>query len=81
MERRDRSAKVRTTERVAELVGFEYEFVKFKYGGYFSLFQMEQIANKITHLQRELETERREKTEEETEEKIEEKTEEKIEEV
>jgi len=58
MERRERSAKVRTTERIAKLVGFDYDFYKFKYGGYFSGYQMEQVAIKLEKLQEELDIER-----------------------
>ena len=49
MERIQRSAKLRYTERIAELCGFDN--AKGKYGGWFTVYQLEQIVRKVEGLQ------------------------------
>ena len=39
-----RSARLRATERVAELAGVEYDIKRYPYGGFFDTFQLEKIA-------------------------------------
>jgi len=48
-----RSARLRHTLRIAEIVGFEYDHKKqgFAYGGFFSLEQLEKIIQKFDQME------------------------------
>ena len=41
------SARLRTTEKVARLAGFEYDVSRYPYGGFLDTFQLEIIVEKL----------------------------------
>ena len=41
------SARLRATEKIAQLCGFEYDLKQYPYGGFFSTFELEQIIKKL----------------------------------
>lgn len=48
--REEHSAKLRFTERIAELCAFPYQNDSHKYGGFFTSYQLETIARTIENL-------------------------------
>jgi hypothetical protein len=45
------SAKLRHSLEIAQKCGFEYNQARFRYGGFFDLFQLERILAKIQELE------------------------------
>ena len=46
------SARLRATEKVARLAGFEYNVKQYTYGGFLDTYQLELIAEKLEKLER-----------------------------
>ena len=41
------SARLRASERVAELVGFKYDTERYQYGGFFTTYELEMIIKEL----------------------------------
>jgi len=46
----ERSARLRATLRVAKLMGFKYDIVRFPFGGFLNTYQLEQIADALIEI-------------------------------
>jgi len=46
------SARLRVTQRVADLAGIDYKSHLYPYGGFFDTYQLEQIEEKLKELER-----------------------------
>ena len=53
-DREKRSPRLRRTEEIAQICDFEYNTLRFKYGGFFSVFQMEKIRRVLDEKQAEV---------------------------
>ena len=51
VKREESSSRLRHTERLAHLCDFEYNRNRHKYGGFFSVFQLEKLVRTIEGLQ------------------------------
>jgi len=49
------SSRLRNTERIAELCDFEYNKYKNKYGGFFTVFQVEKVVRTLEEKNNEIE--------------------------
>jgi len=46
----ERSARLRATLRVAKLMGFKYDIVRYPFGGFLNTYQLEQIADALIEI-------------------------------
>lgn len=46
------SARLRISERIAELSGFKYDVKRYPYGGFFTQLQLEKIEEKLKELKK-----------------------------